>query len=103
MMTSSPATGASSGRSFSGAGGGAFRLSQGLLGTVADQGNHVADRHLGARRVADLGDDAVGAGGHLHSGFVGLDLEQHVIGLHRVARRSVPGDDEPGVLHHAQG
>ena len=68
----------------------------GAGGHAAD---HLAGRHHRTFRRDDLGQHAVGGGGDLDGHLVGLDLDQHLVLLHRLARL-LPGPAGDRALGH---
>src|SRR5690606_21002027 len=54
-------------------------------GAGGDATDHLAGRDRGALGGEDLGQHPVGGGGDLDGDLVGLDLDQHLVLLHRLA------------------
>ena len=67
-----------------------------------DHGHRCANGNLVTRLGQRGGKIAIQPGGHFHRALVGLDLEQDIIGGHRIAQRLLPADQQATVLRHAK-
>ena len=73
-----------------------------LRSRIGDDRDHVAHRHGLLSLRQDCGDKAVMTCLDLHHRFVGFHFQQDIAGCDPVAGRLAPGNDQAGILRHAQ-